>query len=226
MPRSAAVGGRLAGEIYERLKRDLLTGRYRAGEALAVTALRDEFGVSKQPIMEALRALAADRLVSIQPQVGVRVMSYAREEVDAFFALFARAEGAMAHRAALHHHEHQLRELADLCAQLEGGADRAGAGERYITGNRAVHRVIHEMAQSELAARISADLWDLSDFLVVTHGHGFSGKLDERNHGHREILSAITAGDAEAAERAMTEHILSSPLAQRHTEETVASVFR
>ncbi|MPM62457.1 hypothetical protein SDC9_109329 [bioreactor metagenome] len=69
------------------------------------------------------------------------------------------------------------------------------------------------MADSPLAADISHDLWDLSDFLIATHGGGFTGSLVERNRGHREVYEGIRDRDPERAEQAMTQHILDSPLA-------------
>lgn len=213
--RTPAVAGRLARTVYEELKKDLLAGVYSPGEAITVAKLREKYQVSKQPVMEALHSLSGDRLVEIQPQVGVRVRSYSREDVESFFWIFARAEGGMAYRAATRRTEQQLAELTALCEQLdrvEADADGSG-GDAYITGNRKIHTLIHEMAAAPLAADLSHDNWDLSDFLISTHGRGFSGRLAERNRGHHEILQAIRDRDPEAADLAMTEHILDSPLA-------------
>src|SRR4029079_8661472 len=86
-PASSAVaalqrgGSRLNHAVYDQLKERLLEGRYTAGERLSTEALRTEFGVSKQPVMEALRRLAGDGLVEIVPQVGSRVATYSPREV-------------------------------------------------------------------------------------------------------------------------------------------------
>lgn len=212
--RSSVIGGRLANQVYDDLKQRLLSGEYAAGAPLVVTKICDEYGVSKQPVMEALRALAADRLVEIQPQVGVRVRQFSEHEVQAFFWMFSRCEGAMAHRAALLRTDAELIRLAELCEeleQLEAMSDEQGS-RQYLQGNREIHALIHAMARSALAAEISRDLWDLSDFLIATHGGGVAGRLAERNHQHREVLDALRRQDAIAAEEAMTAHVLSSPL--------------
>ena len=65
--RSTGTGGRLLGRIYEAIQNRLLEGEYPAGTKLSVEAIRAEFGVSKQPVMEALRLLSADGLVEIFP---------------------------------------------------------------------------------------------------------------------------------------------------------------
>lgn len=207
------VGGRLAHEVYTRLKAELLSGRYPQGAPLTVTQLRSEYGVSKQPVMEALRALASDRLVQIQPQVGVRVMAYPPGDVAAFLALFAATEGAMAGLAAAHRSEAQLARLEDACAVNEHSTATGDPWPAYRRGNRAIHRIIHEMATAGLVAQISSDLWDLSDFLIATQGHDLTAELTERHHGHRTILEEIRRRDADAARRSMERHILELPIA-------------
>ncbi|WP_425307368.1 GntR family transcriptional regulator [Ammonicoccus fulvus] len=213
--RTAVVGGRLANQVYDDLKQKLLAGEYAAGAPLVVAGICADYGVSKQPVMEAMRALAADRLVEIQPQVGVRVRQFDEGEVRAFFWLFARCEGAMAHRAAELRSDDELHRLEVLCDRMRR-LEAATAGDvnspTYLKANREIHGLIHSMARSTLAADISYDLWDLSDFLIATHGDGFAGRLSERNHGHDEVLQAIRDQNPEAAEAAMIEHVLSSPL--------------
>ena len=64
------TGGPLNHAVYDMLRERLLEGRYPAGTRLPTDDLRAELGVSKQPVMEALRRLAADGVVQIVPQVG------------------------------------------------------------------------------------------------------------------------------------------------------------
>jgi DNA-binding GntR family transcriptional regulator len=67
----------------------LLEGEYPAGTTLSVEAIRTEFDVSKQPVMEALRLLSADGLVEILRQIGCGVTEYSLEEVEDFFRMLA-----------------------------------------------------------------------------------------------------------------------------------------
>ena len=94
-------GSRLNHAVYDQLKERLLEGRYTAGERLSTEALRTEFGVSKQPVMEALRRLAGDGLIEVVPQVGSRVATYSPREVSDFFVMFGGFEGTIASIAAL-----------------------------------------------------------------------------------------------------------------------------
>jgi DNA-binding GntR family transcriptional regulator len=69
-PWPGAHAGSAAEWAYATVKERLLDGDDRAGQRLSVDRLRAEFDVSKQPIMEALRLLHAEKLVTIVPQAG------------------------------------------------------------------------------------------------------------------------------------------------------------
>src|SRR5260370_18836548 len=98
--RYAANGRRLGAYVYDTVKERLLEGQWRAGEFIAVEALKAELGVSKQPVMEALRRLAGDDLFDIIPQVGCQAPIYPPDEVSDFFELFASLESDAATIAA------------------------------------------------------------------------------------------------------------------------------
>src|SRR4029450_8822754 len=64
-------GARLSAVLYDTLKSRLLEGVYAAGDRIVVEQVRQEFQVSKQPVMDALRRLAADRLLASIPQPAI-----------------------------------------------------------------------------------------------------------------------------------------------------------
>jgi DNA-binding GntR family transcriptional regulator len=211
-PAGAGGGVRLAAMVYDLIKVRLLEGHYAAGEPLTVEVLKAEFGVSKQPVMDALRRLSADGLVAITPQVGCQVVPYSRREVEDFFAMFGGFEGAVAAAAAARRTEEQLRRLDTVSAAIgalrrEPDAERRARG--YRTLNREFHAVIHDMAHSRVMAETSHRMWDLSDFLINTTGlpQPLASAIEERHDDHERIRSALAAGDAAAARTEMEQHI-------------------
>src|SRR6201996_6238917 len=84
-PAAVSSGRRLAPVVYDLLKERLLEGEFQAGQRLSVESLKTEFGVSKQPVMDALRRLATAGLIEIIPQVGSRVPVYSGADVTDFF---------------------------------------------------------------------------------------------------------------------------------------------
>lgn len=207
------TGGRLSGHIYEVVKARLLLGTVPSGGRLSVEALRSELGVSKQPIMDALRLLAADGLVEIRPQIGCVVASYSPGEVSDFFHMFAGLEGAVASVAArrctpeaLDH----LEELSRRTRELGRQEDPLVRSRGYLELNRGFHEGIHRMAGSRIIAETSRRMWDLSDFLINTSGisEPMADSVDERQDDHDRIRIALAGGDAAAAKAEMEQHIL------------------
>ena len=204
---------RLNHAVYDQLKERLLEGRYAAGERLSTEGLRVEFGVSKQPVMEALRRLAGDGLVEVVPQVGSLVATYDLRQVEDFYLMFGGFEGTIAGIAALRRTDQQLDEL-DLISRRIGALreeEDAGARSRgYRVLNRRFHEAIHVMAHSQIMADTSLRMWDLSDFLINTTGvpQPLSSALDERHDDHEQIREALGNGDQQAARDLMEKHIV------------------
>lgn len=204
---------RLNHAVYDQLKERLLEGRYAAGERLSIEALRTEFGISKQPVMEAMRRLASDGLIEIVPQVGSRVATFTPREVSDFFIMFGGFEGTIAGIAALRRTERQLDELEAISAGigvLRSSPDTLDRAHGYRVSNRRFHHVIHDMAHSRIMAETSRRMWDLSDFLINTAdvSQPFSAALDDRHADHERILIALHAADQETARAEMEKHIV------------------
>ena len=199
--------------VYDQLKERLLEGRHLAGERLSTEALRTEFGVSKQPVMEAMRRLAGDGLVEIVPQVGSRVATFTPREVSDFFVMFGGFEGTIAGIAALRRTTQQLDELEVISGRIDvvrSSPDTLDRARGYRVLNRRFHHAIHGMAHSRIMAEMSRRMWDLSDFLVNTSGvpQPFSKALDDRHADHERILAALRAGDQDSARAEMEKHFV------------------
>lgn len=206
-------GARLSSALYDTIKERLLEGQYSAGEKLVVETLRQEFGVSKQPVMEALRRLSSDNLVYIIPQIGCEVASYSPQEVEDFFLLFSGFEGAIAAVAAERRTEAQLaslRRIAETADRLLDATEAREKARRYRIHNREFHAAIHAMAHSRIMAETSQRMWDMSDFLINTAGttNPLASALADRQRDHHRILDALRDKDAVAARRAMDDHIV------------------
>ncbi|GAW51842.1 MULTISPECIES: GntR family transcriptional regulator [unclassified Nocardioides] len=200
--------------LFDRLRAHIIEGAYPPGSRVPIEALKVEFGVSKQPIMEALHRLATIGLVEIEPRSGCRVRTYALQEARDFFTVFASFEGEIAAAAALRHdaeHVHQLDEALALLHEVEHTADTDDRGREYFLQNARFHGVIHAMSRSPLVADLSRRMWYLSDFLM----YGYAGAdmiataVSGRNHDHDVIRTAIVDRNDVVAKAAMEQHIRS-----------------
>jgi DNA-binding GntR family transcriptional regulator len=210
---SARTGQRLALVLLDELKERLLAGRYPAGSRISIEKVKAEFGVSKQPVMDAMRRLEATGIVQIVPQSGCRVAHYSAQEIRDFFNLFGRFEGEIAAAAAARRLDAQLFELDDAwqrIADLEELNDPEERSREYRFLNRKYHLVIHRMSHSRVMANLSERMWDLSDFLVTTIGgvQRLSESIHDLNHDHDVIRTAIRSQNPEVARAAMESHIV------------------
>src|SRR3954454_5305964 len=106
------TGGPLNHAVYDLLKERLLEGDYAAGTRLPTDDLRLQLGVSKQPVMEALRRLSADGMIEIVPQVGCLVTGYDLHEIDAI--------GAMAQSRVMTETSRRMWDLPDFLINTAG----------------------------------------------------------------------------------------------------------
>lgn len=207
------TGARLSSALYDTIKTRLLEGKYAAGERLVVETIRHEFGVSKQPVMDALRRLSSEKLVVIIPQAGCEVVSYGPREVADFYLLFGDFEGTIAAVAAARRTIDQVEQLDLISARVDALISSSNPSVRahgYRIHNREFHGAIHSMAHSRIMEETSQRMWDMSDFLINTAGitNPLSSALPERQDDHRAITEAIRDGDEERAREAMRDHIL------------------
>ncbi|HET9822095.1 MAG TPA: GntR family transcriptional regulator, partial [Burkholderiaceae bacterium] len=125
-----SVAERLRAMVFER---QLAPGEYIDEKALAVA-----WQVSRTPLREALKVLAAEGLVELVPGRGSRVVSLTDADADTLFPVMALLEGRCAHEAALRASGADLAELRLLHERLEAHA-AAGDIDGYYRDNHAFH---------------------------------------------------------------------------------------
>jgi DNA-binding GntR family transcriptional regulator len=152
-----------ADEIALVLEEAILSGAVPPGEVLRQEQLSEEFGVSRTPIREALRQLAAVGLVSLVGNRSARVRLISREEVRETFVVWAALEGCAAELARERITQRQLREMkraerrfADLTNKLRGAGQRdfdvQSVASEWVQANDAFHDVILDASGVKLLA--------------------------------------------------------------------------
>jgi DNA-binding GntR family transcriptional regulator len=211
----AGVRGSQGQRAYEHVKQQLLRGRFLPAQMLSIDELAAEVEVSRQPILEAMRRLATERLVEIIPQVGCRVATHSAQEIGDFFQLFATIEGLLAQLAAVRHDERELRRLRTVSKEIgtlrSPGVDAAGRSEGYRSLNREFHGLIHDMARAPEIASLAQSCWDRSDFHLTSSSslRLFAERLDEAQDEHDALITVLATRKGQLAQVTMTEHILS-----------------
>ena len=209
-PEIGESGATLADRCASYLKGLLLDGGLEPGQPISIAAVTRAMGVSRQPVMDAVRRLEIEGFIQVLPQIGCRVVAPKAEAVGDFFRFFARSEGLVCRMAAERRSEEQaqaLQLLADLILrESSAGGPPDGNDPRYRHLNRRLHDAIHAMARSPIASEISASMWDRCDFYSrAAFGSLYFSPAVRR--AHAAIVAAIVAGDAETADAATVAHL-------------------
>jgi DNA-binding GntR family transcriptional regulator len=188
---------RLASAVYDQLKQGIVSGEYPPETWLSVEALCQDFQVSRQPVMEAMRRLSGEWLVEIVPQVGCRVASYPEPALRDFMAIFGEMEGALGALAAERRTDEEfqaLEEHYDRLKKLKSHDDDYRALERQL------HQMILDMAHSEVMARVCSQMWDFGEFVFTTLGGArLAGHVDQTLATQSHLVAAIKMQNASLA---------------------------
>ena len=103
----------LGGRVFQKIREDILNGRYKEHDELRENTLGKELGVSRTPVREALRQLELEGLVTIIPNRGARVTGISRKDIWDIYVMRSMLEGLCARWAAEHITEEQLEELEE-----------------------------------------------------------------------------------------------------------------
>jgi DNA-binding GntR family transcriptional regulator len=208
-------GSGLAEKAYLHVKTQLLEGRHRTDEWVPIDEIAAELGVSRQPVMDAMKRLSSEGFIDIVPQVGSRVRRHSRGEIRDFYRFFAAAEALVAELAATRASPSDIMHLRLISAQISGlfklATEDTERGRLYRSLNRRLHGEMRRMIRSPTLAEIVESLGDRSDFYIAgAREPVFSPGLVEAHAEHEEIIEAIAAGKPDRARRAMDAHIRST----------------
>lgn len=195
--------------VYHRIRLALMAGRYEPGERVTIARLTESLGVSMTPVREALRRLAAERALVMNPNRSVTVPALSREEVLAIRAIREQLEGYAARIAAGRIKRKQLARLARIGRQLAAARARADA-RQILRLNESFHFAVYEAAAIPILTDIIATLWLQSAptlNLLFRPENIPRYPLLAQNRHNRALLSALRGGRAQAAARAIASEI-------------------
>jgi DNA-binding GntR family transcriptional regulator len=211
-----------ADDIALVIEEAIVSGELAPGTVLRQEQLSEQFNVSRTPIREALRRLAALGLVSFVPNRGVRVRTISREELHEAFMVRAELEGLATEVAATKITPEQLEELdeaeqrfsaisQDLRGREPGDERRSITGD-WVRANHAFHDVIYRAADLPLVEQLakSARRTFSGPAVWAPGDHSLDGLYLKNAEQHRAIKQALAAGSATGARALAREHVLSS----------------
>ena len=192
--------------VAARLRTMVFDGELAPTEFIDEKALAEAWAVSRTPLREALKVLAAEGLVDLVPHRGCRVTLLSEGDADALFPVMALLEGRCAFEAATKASDEDLHQLRRLHDELERHA-AAQDIDGYYRANHSFHSFVQKLADNRWLDRVTSDL---RRFMRLMRGRQLSlqGRILASINEHRVLIDAFEQRDAARAERAMHEHLM------------------
>lgn len=194
----------LRDQIYQSIKRDILSGVYQPGEQLSANQLAERYAISATPVREALNALEQEGLVNVFPRIGYFVSHVTVQDIRAMYDYRIILEGASAEMAALFITKEELEALAAIPSDYKLGDNESYL--EYLQNNREFHLSVARASHNHYLARAVAMMLDQTQRLVFL-GIASKQHTDEILQAHPRLVEALRQRDAAAAREIMIEGI-------------------
>jgi DNA-binding GntR family transcriptional regulator len=190
---------------YEALHDAIVSGELSPGERLIEEELAERLGLSRGAVRGAILRLGHEGLVVRERNRGARVRRFTLDEAIEVLEARAALESLAAGYAALRRTKEEARELrsiVDDMKRLHKDGELLAMSERNAVLHRRILEISAHRVASDICARLHSQIVRFQFRTVLAPGRP-QGSLAE----HGRIVSAIVAGDREAAEAAMREHL-------------------
>ena len=193
-------------EVAARLRTMVFERQLPAGARIDELALAREWHISRTPMREALKVLAAEGLVTLVPRQGCRVTELSEDDADELFPIMALLEGRCAFEAASKARPADLKQLRRLHDALEKHAASRNV-DGYYRANHAFHSKVQALAANRWLDRATNDL---RRFVRLLRGrqHNWPGRIEQSIGEHRALLAAIEDKEPARAEKLMHDHLM------------------
>ncbi len=192
--------------VVEAVREAILAGRFAPGDLLVEQDLARQFGMSKTPVREALRLLAASGLVTISTFKGASVRVVDEAMMRSVYEVRAILEPEALRRSASSGARIDTGLAEAILAEAAGAIDQADYAKLSLL-NRRFHRVLYENCENPLLVQILDGLKDQTALISTVGWHARSSYTSEL-YEHRVILDAIAKdADPEHAAVLLRQHI-------------------
>ena len=189
-------------EVAELLRQRIFRRELEPGSWIDELKLAEEYGISRTPLREALKVLAAEGLVTMKVRRGAYVTEVSESDLSDVYHLLSLLESDAAGVVAKRATDAQIKELQALHQELEAAAsDR----EKFFAINERFHMRLLQLANNRWRDQMVSDLRKV----MKLNRHNSllkSGRIEESLREHRAIMAALAKRDARATVQRMQAH--------------------
>jgi DNA-binding GntR family transcriptional regulator len=189
-------------EVAELLRQRIFRRELEPGSWIDEMKLAEEYGISRTPLREALKVLAAEGLVTMKVRRGAYVTEVSEQDLAEVYHLLSLLESDAAQVVAERATDAQLQELQALHRELEGAVDDR---DRFFALNERFHMQLLELAGNRWRNQMVADLRKV----MKLNRHNSllkSGRIEDSLAEHAAVMQALVGRDAAAARERMQQH--------------------
>jgi DNA-binding GntR family transcriptional regulator len=195
----------LADQAADHIRRRIIDGDLRLGQALSESDLAGQLGVSKTPVREAFLRLKLEGLVDIQPQRGTFVFSMHPSEIEKLVSVRTMLEMSALQSAMRRDAAGLGAALAEITVDMKA-AVLAQDDEKYRVLDGTFHRLIIQFSDNSFLA----SCYDSIDFRVRALRNRLADRpgLNARTLSeHRAMAGLVTARRVGKAKALLSKHL-------------------
>ncbi len=193
-------------EVAELLRQRIFNRELAPGSWIDEMKIAEAYGISRTPLREALKVLAAEGLVTMKVRRGAYVTEVSERDLVDVYHLLSLLEADAAGVVAANATQAQLEALLGLHQELEDAANPGSPDrEKFFEVNERFHMLLLEIANNRWRDQMVADLRKV----MKLNRHNSllkSGRIEESLNEHRALVAAISARDVALAVLRMQEH--------------------
>jgi DNA-binding GntR family transcriptional regulator len=198
--------GLLREVAYERIKDAIQHAAFTPGQPLSETQLSKLLGISRTPIREAIQQLSQEGLLRVIPGRAVTIASRSVQDVLNAVHLRALLEPELARLVAMSVNPSQQEGLEQTLHDMEK-AIREDNPAAWSKANTRYHQILSDACPNPLLGELVLQMCNRVHHLANIDSQTNPSRLAACTEEHKRIVTAIVTRDAEAAERAMRDHI-------------------
>lgn len=207
-------------DVAELLRQRIFARDLAPGDWIDELRIAEELGISRTPLREAIKVLAAEGLVTMKLRRGAYVTEVNEKDLRDVYHLLSLLEADAAESVASNATNADMARLVDLHHQLgQVTADR----DRFFEINEAFHIQLLVTANNRWRDQVVADLRKVMK-LNRHHSLFKSGRVEQSLAEHQAIVDALIARDGKAAAQAMRDHFANGLTAAGHQADTSVHV--
>ena len=196
----------IRGQVYELLKQAICDGEFEPGQWLQENELAEKLSVSRSPIREALRQLAADGLVVEVPNKGVFVREFTAKDIEEIFDIRVLMENYAIDKINEHLSENECTQLRNCMKQVEMAFSKQDLAS-YINADTVLHDLLIKLSGNDFLIiayeRIHIMIQQFRSFSLLDNQQRFDESIIE----HREIIDHILHHQPEQAKNINSHHL-------------------